>query len=512
LAIGESTAAQTLSVMPSEKGKLFIHGKLGDDASLTRRITLLADQAVPDLLFRASELDGPNGALIPNSQIQLGASGKISLAENTPYEVDLKIMGVKASGAYTGVIDFLLPKHGTNSLVHVMLEVTVDPIFRLQTRKGSESVKIEIVNCKGWGCTVSALLEPAASRTEYAIPLDNVGSNCFQIDGNLSATGERNWGEIGKAAQLKLPMETGDNPITKIPLATASEQVASDHYVGDLQIRIPGQETPLKVPLEVNVKDGPVVAILTLLVGVLMGRLIKYMKDKGTPQADLLRTLHQLQERAAQSPSDAALLETFFEKAADDIRYFHLTDAQTDLAKLDNLLTLLAHLRHLEMVLEPRSSEPEVAQILGQIEQVRNAIEFGSDPSALAGQIETAVTALPAQKNVTAATVSDTSIAKGLTLAAQSLKGSGKPAQRSRRERVVAALTGSDETAREQITLWFLRPLLWLLLIVGLLVVGLQQLYLKDPIFGSTAFNDYFGLFVWGTSADVASRTLSSLR
>ena len=509
LALASSTHAQTLRVLPSDNGRLAIHGKLGDDASLTTRITLLSDQAIPELLFRPGGLDGPNGIHLPSSQIQLGASGKLSLAENTPYDVDLKITSFKVSGVYTGAIDFLLPRHGTNSLVQVKLEVTVDPTLKLQTRKGSESVKIQIVNCNSWTCTVAGLLDPAASHNAYAIPFDNVGSNSFSVNANLSATGERNWGEIGNAVLLTSPIQVPASPIAKIPLAVASGNVAADHYLGDMQIVIPGQDAPLKIPLEVNVKDGPMWAIFTLLVGVLMGRLIKYMKDKGTPQADLLQTLHQLQTRSEQSPADAALLKLIFDKAAVDIRYFRFTDAQADLTKIDNLLTLLAHLRHLETELQPRAGDTAVAAILALIKQVRATIQLGSDPSQLANQIETAVIALPAPAAPTSG-VFQTMIAKNVSIAANAL-GVVAAAPRSARVRWVAKLIGYDETVPENITFWFLRPLLWVLLIVGLLVVGLQQLYLKDPAFGSMAFNDYFGLFVWGTSADVASRTLSNL-
>jgi hypothetical protein len=508
-ALGSSSHAQTLHVLPSDKGKLAIHGKLGDDASLTTKITLLSDQVIPELLFRPGALDGPSGIHVASSQIQLGTSGKISLGENTPYDVDLKVAGIKVSGVYTGAIDFLLPKRGTNSLVQVNLELTVDPILKLQTRKGSESVKIQIVNCNSWTCKVAGLLEPAASRNSYAIPFDNVGSNSFSVNANLSATGERNWGEIGNAVHLTSPIQITASPIAKIPLTVASGEVAADHYLGDMQIVIPGQEAPLKIPLEVNVKDGPIWAIFTLLVGVLMGRLIKYMKDKGTPQADLLQTLHQLQTRSEQSPADAVLLKMFFDKAAVDIRYFRFTDAQADLTKIDNLLTLLAHLTHLEIELQPRSAEPAVAAILALIKQARATMQLGSDPSQLANQIESAVTALPAPA-APASGVFQTMIAKNVSVAAQALADVARAPHPSR-VRWVAKLIGYDETVPEHVTFWFLRPLLWVLLILGLLVVGLQQLYLKDPAFGSMAFNDYFGLFVWGTSADVASRTLSNL-
>jgi hypothetical protein len=60
--------------------------------------------------------------------------------------------------------------------------------------------------------------------------------------------------------------------------------------------------------------------------------------------------------------------------------------------------------------------------------------------------------------------------------------GSASP-RGSLARRLVALLTGHTEAARAQITLWFLRPLLWCVLVFLLLVVGLMHLYLKTTQF-----------------------------
>src|SRR5262249_23967188 len=56
---------------------------------------------------------------------------------------------------------------------------------------------------------------------------------------------------------------------------------------------------------------------------------------------------------------------------------------------------------------------------------------------------------------------------------------------------------------------------LWLGLFVVLLIIlslsGFYALYVKMPTFGSDAFFDYLGLFMWGLTADVTQRTLQTL-
>jgi len=66
-------------------------------------------------------------------------------------------------------------------------------------------------------------------------------------------------------------------------------------------------------------------------------------------------------------------------------------------------------------------------------------------------------------------------------------------------------------TQREKF--WMARPLLSLFLLMGLLTVGIHTLYVKDgKTFGSRPLTDYLGLVIWGFSADLASRSLSSLK
>jgi len=66
---------------------------------------------------------------------------------------------------------------------------------------------------------------------------------------------------------------------------------------------------------------------------------------------------------------------------------------------------------------------------------------------------------------------------------------------------------------RAEATYWFVRPLLYTVLLAGLTIVGLNTLYIeKGETFGARPLPDYLGLLLWGLSADVASRSLSGLQ
>jgi len=66
---------------------------------------------------------------------------------------------------------------------------------------------------------------------------------------------------------------------------------------------------------------------------------------------------------------------------------------------------------------------------------------------------------------------------------------------------------------RAEATYWFVRPLLYGVLLIGLTIVGLNTLYIeKGETLGARPSSDYLGLLLWGLSADVASRSLSGLQ
>jgi hypothetical protein len=80
-------------------------------------------------------------------------------------------------------------------------------------------------------------------------------------------------------------------------------------------------------------------------------------------------------------------------------------------------------------------------------------------------------------------------------------------------QRFLVTLSGVTDQVRAETTFWVVRPLLSLILLMGLSAVGMGSLYVeRGTTFGARPFADYLGLILWGLSADVASRSLSSLQ
>ncbi len=510
-----------IRVVPDTQ-ELVIVGVLGGEPSLIGEVTLLSNVAVPELIFRASDFHKEAGGdkrsaneTIARAQIQPTPS-TIALRADTPQDVAVKFSNLKQPGDYTGSIEFLLPQHGMSAAVHLALRLHVAEAPRLGLRKGSDSINIQLVNCSLLGCYLREKLFKAYGAEKYSLPLDNQSILAFRLTGiAASASGERHHLSTGNAITVPALGDIPPEPIVNIPFQIERGDLVPDHYVGDFQLRIPEKGDPLKIPLEINVRSAPELSIIVLIAGILLGRMIKYMKDKGTPQSDLLRQLLQIQARAAQDPGDLGLLQHMLQQARTDINEMRLDGAKSDLGLIENRLMLLSRLRFLESLLAPRAADVGVVAVLANIATARNQISLGADPTATAAQIETQVQGLAAPAGVTnpAARAIEVAAATSVRGAAGFAAAAPRAAQMvTLFRRTVAMLTGHPDALRADITLWFLRPLAWVVLVALLTLTGFIQLYLKNPIFGADAVSDYFGLLVWATGADVAGRTLSNFK
>lgn len=57
----------------------------------------------------------------------------------------------------------------------------------------------------------------------------------------------------------------------------------------------------------------------------------------------------------------------------------------------------------------------------------------------------------------------------------------------------------------------YIQVLMYLALLLGLSLVGLNTIYINNSTFGANPFPDYFSAFAWGLGAEIASRTFSNL-
>ncbi len=58
----------------------------------------------------------------------------------------------------------------------------------------------------------------------------------------------------------------------------------------------------------------------------------------------------------------------------------------------------------------------------------------------------------------------------------------------------------------------YTQPFIYAALILGLTLIGINEIYVPNSTFGTNPFPDYLAIFTWGLGSDVVSRSLSNLK
>ena len=272
---------------------------------------------------------------------------------------------------------------------------------------------------------------------------------------------------------------------------------------------------------------APLMPVLVLFVGIVLGRLVKYMQEKGIPQAEALGKVKELEQQIDKTDAgDRDILTPMVAKAKLLVQQMKLEAATVEVEKISARLDCLEKLRTLEQKLEPFKTHPQVkgdSGILKKISDVRTKIDLEQDEQAkmLLEEVQADVAKLKSSQTmmgpVQTPDVKISEVVKGVTDAVVAISnavksGVKKPVAKwmNGLQRSLIFLSGSE--FRTEATYWFARPLFSLALLFGLSIVGIRTLYVeKGATFGADPFSDYWGLVLWGLSTDIASRSLSSL-
>lgn len=404
-------------------------------------------------------------------------------------------------------------------------DTTQAPIIPL---KGTEQIQLRLVNCS-WAldCFLAQRLLPASAHlNQLELKFDNpvaapatILNTAVAIQGNLT--------QYPLPSQaLALPNEVVTLPpqaIASIPLTLDRSAMPPEQYVGAIYLTQAAQSNRLVLPVNLSVRSGPLLPIVIILLGVLLGRLFKYMKEVGGPQAEIRKKVYRLEaDIKALAPGDRQILRPMVAETRKLVYRQQLEAADAQVTLIQSRLAVLQQLRIMEDQLYDRQQRREEipADSFEQIQAARDLIAQGQDDAAT-----TAMTNI-LESFATARGPGDTGGASESALwqvmvnldksARNAIAEAETPKPLTKLERVqqfLVTLVGLSDQARAEATYWFVRPLLYLVLLIGLTIVGLNTLYIEQgEFFGARPMADYLVLLLWGLSADVASRSLTSLQ
>ncbi|NEO82056.1 hypothetical protein [Moorena sp. SIO4G3] len=539
LVLPASALAQTIDVDANDQ-PLEIRGWLGEENGFIGNVRLTASkQDVASFIFLPSDLKGNDtDQEITRQQVELIGDPQLSAA--VPKDFQVKVNGIQSPGTYEGQIELLPLGQQRSEAVVIPLTVTAKARPKLVPLPGSEQVQLQLVQCSWWlDCGLAHLLLPASAfQNQWQLGFDNpVEAPVSLRNAEVVLQGKQTGYQITETEVIppKTPETLAANQIVRLPLQWERRQIPPERYTGAVYLTLEGKEERLAIPVNLSMRSGPLIPLLLLLLGIILGRLFKYMQEKGIPQADALGKVNRLEGKITEAdPEDQRILTPMVKEVRKSVYQMDLDGVKAEVNAIADRFNCLSRLRTMEQKLQPKKQHPKVGGengILHKIAKARTLLSLPTDPQgeeleqvkALLAEIQSEVEQLgssmmgpnnqpDAALMETAEEAEKAAEAVGHAVEAEMRRVPALPMWVVQFKRSLIVLSGVSSQVRAEATYWVVRPLLSLALLFGLSVVGIRALYVENGrTFGADPFGDYWELVLWGLSADVASRSLSSL-
>lgn len=326
-----------------------------------------------------------------------------------------------------------------------------------------------------WNCWFSSLFAPAIARENVAaLPVINASTDKVTLRATFVPTNGLAMGQESTYLALVGPqreqmvgakdaqaVELAGGATAQLKLALVSSDLPSGLYTGQIELRAEpaaGNANPVTeiIPIELRIRASALWAVLTVLFGIVLGRLAQLVYDpKVMQRVQLLDWLNELEDRIAQAPQSAQAALT---------------------AKLNSLRTRL-----FSRGIEPASLQAEFQALEAEI---NNAITATGAPVAMT-QFQAQAQARSAQSKPAAAVNSALRILAGVT-----------------------------PLPLSSVYDWLL-PVFTLLTLIVLTVVFVLQQYGGTgtaETFGSGGLADYAALFLAGVASEAITGGLRAIK
>jgi hypothetical protein len=530
-AVSEAGAqgSTVISVDPGDN-PLIVDGWLNNGDRLSKSLRLTSSSDVDEFIFLPSDFKGKDsGEMIPREQVTL--TGDPILRSGVPKDFQVNVKGIDAPGVYKGTLTFMVPGQVRSQALQIDMEINARLRPELVLLPGSERLELQLVNCHpGLDCSLAYWLLPQGFFIDQRLlQLDNQA----KVDASLISSHVVVQGQISnyqitssEISILQKPHLMTSGNMDEIPVEIKRLNLPPDHYTGTIYLTVQDGTDHIQVPVSLDVRTGPLKPLLFVVFGIVLGRLVKYMQERGEPQSKALQSLNREELLLEDADSeDKEHLLGMLKQVRANVYAEKVTDVENQLQAVQSRHESLKQLRYMESSLASKQQHPEVKKALEKIKQARQfsynrqdteAMQIAEEVKQSLGKLVTTMGGPTQQPELKEASERAAEIAVLMENAARMSSGTPQPSMNlSLKERFMNWLRSRQnwwEKARAEGTLYIVRPLLYFILLVGLVVVGMSNLYFNNgKMFGANPISDYLGLVLWGLSADVTSRTLGEL-
>ena len=339
------------------------------------------------------------------------------------------------------------------------------------TASGPKAVKLKLVHCGVLTCSlgfIDWLNTSSSQKNTVRVQIDNTSQSRAVVTGVQvalnSEVGEEVVSEEAFTPEKQSFKRAAQSATTLPPIDIDRGKIDPGHYSGAIFLTVAGAEKRTVLPFEVDVKDGPTLAIIVLFIAYLVhviGAAVKYARGRNSAPSKVSKTRKKAKVKLG---ADAVLLEHRLDKADALAQGGNLSGAALESARVDEGIEQIEIAQGLEAAVVSGKNElpVEVAKKVGVFQA---AIRKGEDSQKPLNELKEEVEK-KVKKNVEPA-----------------------PKKKSLAATIIIWLG-------VHVLPWFLR----IVLVVAFLLAGLKELYFSNATFGAQPAADYAGLFLWGLS------------
>ena len=453
------------------------------------------------VLFLPSDLKRQKDGKTIDRQV-VTADGEIQLSPDTPKNIKITVSGIEEPGTYQGQVQFR-PRGGAPEQT-LPLTVILKATQPLTPLPGTDQLKLHL--SQGW---LSGLLLPKAETVNQRVLQFQ---NPFQLPVKLVAAefvlnGDQTGYQLTppEKVNLKESAEEQNKPIINLTLDLGRAAIPPDKYTGSIFLKFEGAKEVLQLPVaELTMRYGPLRALMFLLIGILLGHFLLFMKTTGLALSKFERDLDDLKDRVNQTePVDRVILQRMLDSVDSQVSYKTMKpeDADKELEKISERLDLLVRVEAIEQKLPSLGQEP----ILEKIQAIREAVrqKKDADGEGLFDALEALLEKQPSAL-LTFAIIQSPGLQPQAAMMPSLQEAHAAHA-------ILSRLKQGWEAIDRFLIKWIGPPIYYAVTLLILVCVGLMSLYLKNTTFGAAPVVDYAGLVFWGLGSDVASRNIQNV-
>ncbi|MGC0321077.1 hypothetical protein ABIG06_001706 [Bradyrhizobium sp. USDA 326] len=226
-----------------------------------------------DLNMRSTHLTLEGNYQIFVNRADVTIQTGIKIGAGAVQDVRITIANIPRPGRYKGMLKLWANSDEANALnVRIEVEVGIRPMLaQLRT-----APQWNLVRCDwAWTCWIAReFISNSATTDKQPIRLENQSPLPAQrIDTLVLLRGTNNKSnDVTRDVSLGPVGTIPGSGTAEVPITINYNALDADTYDGSVRFRVPATDEALTVPLVVNVRDGPILPLLLILVGVIVGR------------------------------------------------------------------------------------------------------------------------------------------------------------------------------------------------------------------------------------------------